>query len=65
MLVSRHGADRGLLSTRRDGGEYRAVGTIVISAHLTGPALPAPDAESTFPFGDGKGHAGVFREVSS
>ncbi len=65
MLVSTHGADGGQLGTRRYGGEYRAVGMIVISAHLTGPALSAPDAESGSPLSDGKGLACLFREVSS
>jgi hypothetical protein len=47
------------------GGEHQAVGTTVISAHLTGPALLAPDAEHAFPSGGGQWLADFFREVSS
>jgi hypothetical protein len=65
MLVSRHGAGGCRLSTCRCWGIGRAVGATVISAHLTGPALPAADVEHGLSFGAGKLLVHVFREVSS
>ncbi len=63
MLVSEYGVRGYARCTCRYWGKYRAVGTIVISAHLTGLASPTPKAESGRSLAAGAWPAGVFREV--